>query len=137
MIRMLNINGIDIKLKPSANFLYYYRNARLSGEPVRDFQQDLQSFTGLDKLQEQFGNVGEENALDILQASAIFDFSINIRRMLWTFAFCADRSILPFEAWCDALEEYDLVETAKVVMELVNENFFLMLGVKAPRVGAR
>ncbi len=92
----------------------------------------------MDKMQEEFENVTEENALEIMQRTNLFEFGTTIRRMLWTFAFCANKSLLPFEAWSDSLEEYDLVEAAKVVMELVNDNFFLMLGVTAPnKVGVR
>jgi hypothetical protein len=53
--------------------------------------------------------------------------------MLWTFAYAANKSIPPFEEWCDALYEYDAVDASKTVMELVNDNFFLMLGVAKPR----
>jgi hypothetical protein len=133
MQRVIKINGQDILLKPSANFLFYYRNARLKGEDIPDFQTDLKRLADMEKLQGEFSGIDSTNALDVLQKTNIFEFSAIIRRMLWTFAYAANKSILPFEEWWDELEEYDAVEASKTVMELVNDNFFLMLGVAKPR----
>ncbi|MBT3320185.1 MAG: hypothetical protein HN389_10530 [Clostridia bacterium] len=133
MERVIKVNGQDTILKPSANFMFYYRNARLNGEEKPDFQMDLKQLAGMEKLQDEFGKIDSTNALDILQKTNIFEFSAIIRRMLWTFAYTANKSILPFEEWCDALQEYDAVQASKTVMELVNDNFFLMLGVAKPR----
>jgi hypothetical protein len=113
--------------------MYYYRSARLKGEEEPDFQDDLKKLAGMEKLQAEFSKIDTNNALDVLQKTNIFEFSAIIRRMLWTFAYTANKAILPFEEWCDALEEYDAVEASKTVMELVNDNFFLMLGVQKPR----
>ena len=133
MQRVIKVNGQDLLLKPSANFMFYYRHARLSGEETPDFQADLKRLADMEKLQSEFSSIDSTNALDVLQRTNIFEFSAIIRRMLWTFAYAADKSIPPFEEWCDALEEYDAVEASKTVMELVNDNFFLMLGVAKPR----
>lgn len=133
MQRVIRVNEQDLLLKPSANFMYYYRSARLSGEETPDFQADLKQLAGMEKLQGEFSKIDSTNALDILQKTNIFEFSAIIRRMLWTFAYTANKSILPFEEWCDALFDYDAVEASKIVMELVNDNFFLMLGVQRPR----
>jgi hypothetical protein len=133
MQRVIKVNGQDLSLKPSANFMYYYRHARLKGEDTPDFQADLKRLADMEKLQGEFETVNATNALDILQRTNIFEFSAIIRRMLWTFAYTANKSILPFEEWCDALFDYDAVEASKTVMELVNDNFFLMLGVAKPR----
>lgn len=133
MQRVIKVNGKDLILKPSANFLFYYKSARLTGEDEPDFQEDLKCLAGMEKLQGEFKRIDSTNALDILQKTNIFEFSAIIRRMLWTFAYTAKKSILPFEEWCDALEEYDAVEASRIVMELVNDNFFLMLGVQKPK----
>jgi len=135
MQRVIKVNGQDLQLKPSANFMYYYRYARLKGEDTPDFQTDLKRLADMEKLQEEFAGIDSTNALDVIQKTNIFEFSAIIRRMLWTFAYAANKSILPFEEWCDALFEYDAVEASKTVMELVNDNFFLMLGVTKPMVG--
>ncbi|NMC35345.1 MAG: hypothetical protein GYA36_23235 [Veillonellaceae bacterium] len=133
MRRVIKVNGQDLPLKPSANFIYYYRYARLSGEDAPDFQADLKRLADMEKLQGEFKDVDNTNALDVLQRTNIFEFSAIIRRMLWTFAYAANKSILPYEEWCDALEEYDAVAASKTVMDLVNDNFFLMLGVAKPK----
>lgn len=133
MQRVIKVNGQDLALKPSANFMFYYRQARLSGEAEPDFQADLKRLADMEKLQGEFSEIDSTNALDILQSTNIFEFSAIIRRMLWTFAYAANKSIQPFEEWCDALYEYDAVDASKTVMELVNDNFFLMLGVAKPR----
>jgi len=125
MLRTIRVNGSDLPLKPSANFMYYYRYAR--------FQADLKRLADMEKLQGEFKDIDSTNALDVLQRTNIFEFSAIIRRMLWTFAYAANKGILPYEEWCDALEEYDAVEASKTVMELVNDNFFLMLGVAKPK----
>ena len=132
MQKVLKVNGQDLILKPSANFLFYYRSAHLTGEVEPDFQDDLKSLAGMEKLQGEFKKIDSTNALDVLQKTNIFEFSTIIRRMLWTFAYTANKSILPFEEWCDALLEYDAGEASRTVMELVNDNFFLMLGVRKP-----
>lgn len=132
MQRVIKINGQDLILKPSANFLFYYRNARLKGEESPDFQDDLRKLAEMEKLQGDFAGIDSTNALDVLQKTNIFEFSAIIRRMLWTFAYAANKNILTYEEWCDALEEYDAVEASRTVMDLVNDNFFLMLGVAAP-----
>lgn len=136
MQRVIKVNGQDILLKPSANFMFYYRHARLNGEDVPDFQTDLKRLADMEKLQGEFSKIDSTNALDVLQRTNIFEFSAIIRRMLWTFAYAANKSMLPFEEWCDALYEYDAVEASKTVMDLVNDNFFLMLGVQKPREAA-
>ena len=133
MQKTIRVNGSDLPLKPSANFMFYYRHARLSGEEVPDFQSDLKRLADMEKLQSELAGIDSTNALDILQKTNIFEFSAIIRRMLWTFAYAANKSILPFEEWCDALSEYDTTEASKTVMDLVNDNFFLMLGVAKPR----
>lgn len=133
MQRVIKVNGKDLILKPSANFLFYYKSARLTREDEPDFQEDLKSLASMEKLQGEFKKIDSTNALDILQKTNIFEFSVIIRRMLWSFAYTANKSILPFEEWCDALEEYDAVEASRIVMELVNDNFFLMLGVQKPK----
>lgn len=133
MQRVIKVNGQDLQLKPTANFMFYYRHARLSGEAEPDFQADLKRLADMEKLQGEFSTIDSTNALDILQRTNIFEFSAIIRRMLWTFAYAAQKSIQPFEEWCDALNEYDAVDASKTVMELVNDNFFLMLGVAKPR----
>lgn len=133
MQKVVNINGQGLLLKASANFMFYYRHARLNGEETPDFQSDLKRLADMEKLQGEFANIDSTNALDILQKTNIFEFSAIIRRMLWTFAYAANKGLLPFEEWCDALIEYDAVEASKTVMELVNDNFFLMLGVQKPR----
>lgn len=133
MLRTIRVNGSDLPLKPSANFMYYYRHARLSGEEAPDFQADLKRLADMEKLQGEFAGIDSTNALDVLQKTNIFEFSAIIRRMLWTFAYAANKGILPYEEWCDTLEEYDAVEASKTVMELVNDNFFLMLGVAKPK----
>jgi hypothetical protein len=113
--------------------MFYYRHARLSGEEAPDFQADLKRLADMEKLQSELAGIDSTNALDILQKTNVFEFSAIIRRMLWTFAYAANKSILPFEDWCDALIEYDTTEASKTVMDLVNDNFFLMLGVAKPR----
>ena len=133
MQRVIKVNGQDLQLKPSANFMYYYRYARLKGEDTPDFQADLKRLADMEKLQGELTGIDSTNALDVLQKTNIFEFSAIIRRMLWTFAYAANKSILPFEDWCDALFEYDTTEASKTVMDLVNDNFFLMLGVAKPR----
>lgn len=133
MQRTIRVNGQDLLLKPSANFMFYYRHARLTGEETPDFQTDLKRLADMEKLQGEFAGIDSTNALDILQRTNIFEFSAIIRRMLWTFAYSANKSIMPFEDWCDALFEYDTTEASKTVMDLVNDNFFLMLGVAKPR----
>jgi len=133
MQRTIRVNGQDLLLKPSANFMFYYRQARLTGEEAPDFQTDLKRLADMEKLQGEFAGIDSTNALDVLQRTNIFEFSAIIRRMLWTFAYSANKSILPFEDWCDALFEYDTTEASKTVMDLVNDNFFLMLGVAKPR----
>jgi len=133
MQRVIKVNGKELILKPSANFMYYYRSARLNGEDYPDFQEDLKKLAGMEKLQGQFSKIDTTNALDVLQKTNVFEFSAIIRRMLWTFAYTANKAILPFEEWCDALEEYDAVEASRTVMDLVNDNFFLMLGVQKPK----
>jgi hypothetical protein len=133
MQRVIRVNGQDLQLKPSANFMYYYRHARLNGENAPDFQIDLKKLADMEKLQSEFAGIDSTNALDVLQRTNIFEFSAIIRRMLWTFAYAANKNILPFEEWCDALFEYDAAEASKTVMDLVNDNFFLMLGVAKPR----
>ena len=133
MQRIIKVNGQDLLLKPSANFMFYYRNARLNGESVPDFQEDLKKLADMEKLQAEFKDIDSTNALAVLQKTNIFEFSAIIRRMLWTFAYAANKAILPFEEWCDGLQEYDAVEASKTVMDLVNDNFFLMLGVAKPR----
>ena len=40
MLKTIKINGQALPLKPSANFLFYYRHARLSGEDAPDFHSD-------------------------------------------------------------------------------------------------
>lgn len=137
MEKTVTVNATPIKLKPTANFLFYYTKARLSGEDAPDFQVDLRTLAGMDKFQNQFENITDENAFDVLSQTNIFEFSQIIRRMLWTFAYSANKSLATYEDWCDSLEDYDAIEVAKVVMELVNENFFLMLGVKPPMAIAR
>jgi hypothetical protein len=132
MLRTIKINGQALPLKPSANFLFYYRRARLSGEDAPDFQSDLKRLADMEKLRGEFSKIDDGNALDVLQKTNIFEFTAIIRRMLWTFAYAANKSIPPFEEWCDALEEYDAAEASNTVMELVNDNFFLMLGVPKP-----
>ena len=132
MQRVIRVNGRDLPLKPSANFMYYYRHARLSGEDMPDFQSDLKRLADMAELQNEFADIDSTNALDIMQKTNIFEFSAIIRRMLWTFAYAANKNILPFEEWCDALEEYDVVEASQTVMDLINDNFFLMLGVAKP-----
>lgn len=132
MQRVIKVNGQDLQLKPTANFMYYYRHARLAGENAPDFQIDLKMLADMEKLQGEFAGIDSTNALDVLQRTNIFEFSAIIRRMLWTFAYAANKSILPFEEWCDALFEYDTTEASKTVMDLVNDNFFLMLGVAKP-----
>ncbi len=132
MQRVIKVNGQDLILKPSANYMFYYRHARLKGEDAPDFQNDLKALAEMEKKQTELENVTNENALDVLQSTNIFAFSAIIRRMLWTFAYTANKTILPFEEWCDALEDYDAVEASRIVMELINDNFFLMLGVRAP-----
>ena len=133
MQRTIRVNGADLILKPSANFMFYYRHARLQGEDAPDFQTDLKRLAGMEKLQGDLGGIDSTNALDVLQRTNIFEFSAIIRRMLWTFAYAANKGILPYEEWCDALVEYDTAEASKTVMDLVNDNFFLMLGVAKPR----
>jgi len=133
MQKTIRVNGSDLPLKPSANFMFYYRHARLSGEEVPDFQSDLRRLADMEKLQGELAGIDSTNALDVLQKTNIFEFSAIIRRMLWTFAYAANKNILPFEEWCDALSEYDTTEASKTVMDLVNDNFFLMLGVAKPR----
>lgn len=133
MQRTIRVNGQDLPLKPSANFMFYYRHARLSGEELPDFQADLKRLADMEKLQGDLQGIDSTNALDILQRTNIFEFSAIIRRMLWTFAYAANKGILPFEEWSDALFEYDTTEASKTVMDLVNDNFFLMLGVAKPR----
>ena len=132
MQRTIRVNGQDLLLKPSANFMFYYRHARLTGEETPDFQTDLKRLADMEKLQGELKGIDSTNALDVLQRTNIFEFSAIIRRMLWTFAYSANKSILPFEDWCDALFEYDTTEASKTVMDLVNDNFFLMLGVPKP-----
>jgi hypothetical protein len=133
MQKTIRVNEQDLQLKPSANFMFYYRHARLSGEETPDFQTDLKRLADMEKLKGEFAGINSTNAMDVLQRTNIFEFSAIIRRMLWTFAYAANKSILPFEEWCDALFEYDTTEASKTVMELVNDNFFLMLGVAKPR----
>lgn len=135
MQRSIRVNGQDLSLKPSANFMFYYRHARLSGEETPDFQSDLKRLADMEKLQDDLQGIDSTNALDILQKTNIFEFSAIIRRMLWTFAYAANKGILPFEEWSDTLFEYDTTEASKTVMDLVNDNFFLMLGVAKPMVG--
>ena len=133
MQRVIKVNGQDLMLKASANFMFYYRHARLKGEETPDFQIDLKRLADMEKLQSEFSSIDASNALEVLQKTNIFEFSAIIRRMLWTFAYAANKGVLPFEEWCDALLEYDAVEASKTVMDLVNDNFFLMLGVQKPR----
>ena len=109
------------------------QNDPLSGEDAPDFQTDLKRLADMEKMRTAFGRIDSTNALDVLQKTNIFEFSAIIRRMLWTFAYSANKSLLPFEEWCDALFEYDTTEASKTVMDLVNDNFFLMLGVAKPR----
>jgi len=86
MLRTIKINGQALPLKPSANFLFYYRRARLSGEDAPDFQSDLKRLADMEKLRGEFSKIDDGNALDVLQKTNIFEFTAIIRRMLWTFA---------------------------------------------------
>jgi hypothetical protein len=83
-------------------------------------------------MEKSIREVDETNALEVLRRVDMFAFSDIIRRLLWTFIFSGDKSIPPFEQWCDELESYDITQAAKTVMELIEENFFLMLGVPRP-----
>ena len=51
MQRTIRVNGQDLLLKPSANFMFYYRHARLTGEEAPDFQTDLKRLADMEKLQ--------------------------------------------------------------------------------------
>lgn len=133
MQRTVRVNGQDLSLKPSANFMFYYRNARLSGEEKPDFQSDLKKLADMEKLKGTLSGLDPTNVFEVLEQTKLFEFSLIIRRMLWTFAYTANKNLLPFEEWCDELSEYDTTEASRTVMALVNENFFLMLGVQKPK----
>lgn len=128
MERTIKINGREVRLKPSANFMFFYKRARIEGEDAPDFQKDLQLIAGMEKQQKLLSKIDKKNAFDILGKANIFEFAAIIRRMIWTFAYSADRSIKPYEQWCDELVDYDIAESAKVVMEMIEDCFFLMLG---------
>ena len=130
MEKMIEINGREVRLKPSANFMFFYKRARIEGEDAPDFQADLQLIAGMEKKQKLLSKIDKKNAFDVLGKANIFEFAAIIRRMVWTFAYAADKSIKPYEQWCDELIDYDIGEAAKVVMEMIEDCFFLMLGFK-------
>jgi len=130
MQRAILINGQTLPLRASANFLYYYCRARLRGEAEPDFAADLKQMADMRTL-EGLSGLDETNALEMLGQSGLFEFAAIVRRLVWTFAYIANKNLSPFEEWSDALADYDMVEASRVAMELVNENFFLLLGVRA------